>query len=358
MGESVALTYALALQRGVFALDASGQLPRASMTGLFGISGSGKTTLLRCLAGLEAEASGRVVVEGVPWQDSREKRFLPPWQRSVGYVFQDSRLFPHLDVAANLAYARDRARGRPGPEAMGSDELLGIDALQSRRVTNLSGGEQRRVAIARALRSNPSLLLLDEPLSGLDTAARTSILDALGRLPAVTRAATMFVSHDLDEIIQLCENLIVIDAGRVLRDGPIRELLADAALVGPDRCGVLIDAVVERYEAASGLTTLHCDGVRLRVPGRIPASVVRVHVLARDVSLSLRAPEDSSILNALEGRVVDIVIEGDHAQVTIASGGVRLLARVSRYSLQRLTLEIGSSVFALIKGVAVRPGLG
>ena len=176
MSDTQGLRLRLRLARPDFALDVDLDLPATGITVLFGPSGSGKTSLLRCVAGLEKPAQALVRVGTELWQDDASGVFRPPWQRDLGYVFQEASLFEHLDVGQNVAYGLKRS-GKPGAAAAleRAIELLGIGHLMRRSPGSLSGGERQRVAIARALATQPRLLLLDEPLAALDLARRHEI---------------------------------------------------------------------------------------------------------------------------------------------------------------------------------------
>ncbi len=196
---------------GDFDLDVAFEVPDAGVTALFGPSGSGKTTLLRCLAGLE-RLSGHLRVGEDVWQD--DSRFVPPERRRVGYVFQGGALLPHLSVRGNLAYAVKRAPG--GPFVL--DDIVartGIAALLDRAPARLSGGEVQRVAIARALLVQPRLLLLDEPLSALDTEAREALLATIEGLLADIAVPVFYVSHDAAEVARLASRTIRLRGGRI-----------------------------------------------------------------------------------------------------------------------------------------------
>jgi len=197
---------------GDFHLDAAFTVPAAGVTALTGPSGGGKTTLLRCIAGLE-RMEGRLAVVGEVWQDAAQ--FRPPHRRAIGYVFQEASLLPHLSVRANLTFGLRRCKT---PPRIGFDEvvaLLALEPLLARAPQRLSGGERKRVAIGRALLSQPTLLLMDEPLSGLDLSAKAEILPYLECLPAALALPALYVSHDVAEITRLADRVLVMRAGRV-----------------------------------------------------------------------------------------------------------------------------------------------
>jgi len=204
---------------GEFHLDAAFCAPARGITGLFGPSGCGKTTLLRCLAGL-TRLRGRFSVDGAVWQD--ERIFLAPHRRRAAYVFQDADLFAHLNVRANLEFGLRRAKAPIATPLHEVVDLLALEPLLTRSTARLSGGERKRVAIGRALLSQPRLLLLDEPLAGLDAAAKAEILPYLERLHGAVAIPAIYVSHDLTEIARLADHLVVMKAGRVAASGPCR----------------------------------------------------------------------------------------------------------------------------------------
>ncbi len=208
------------LQRGDFALDVDVELPGSGVTALFGASGAGKSTIIDIVAGLARPQQGRVVVNDVVYFDAGAGIDLPPERRRVGYVFQDARLFPHIDVAANLQYGQKR---RAEADRIASleevVELLGIAHLLRRRPATLSGGEKQRVAIGRALLSGPRLLLLDEPLASLDAARKAEILPYLQRLRAHFALPMFYVSHVWTEVETLADHVVRLAAGRVVAQG-------------------------------------------------------------------------------------------------------------------------------------------
>ena len=344
---------------GDFRLDVALTLAGAGVTAVLGPSGSGKSTLLRCVAGLEPAARGRIAIGTELWLDSLHQRSVPTHRRRVGVVFQDSGLFPHLSVRGNLDYARRRARARPVP----IDEIveqLGIAALLDRRTARLSGGERQRVAIARALVTAPRLLLLDEPLASLDVRARGEILELLRRLLARTPIPVLYVTHMRSEALHLADRIVLLEGGRVRGAGPVQEMaISEQAepIGGIGELGAVVDGEVRAVDDAHELSTLAFAGGTIAVPGRLPLGERRrVEVLARDVSLALEEPRRTSILNVLPARVVEVRDAGTpQPLVVLAIGETRLLARLSRRSVEHLEIREGVAVYAQVKAVAVIP---
>ena len=375
----------LQLARRDFRLDVALQLPERGVTALFGPSGCGKTTLLRAIAGLE-RAVGRVALGDEVWQDDIARRWLPTHQRPLGYVIQDAALFPHLDVAANLAYGRRRsaearrfsgavgavgAGGAPEPAAFAPDavvDLLGIGPLLQRRTATLSGGERQRVAIARALATAPRLLLMDEPLAALDGQRKAEILPYLERLHRELALPILYVTHAMDEVARLADHLVLLDAGRVLAAGPLAELLArpDLPLARQDDAGVVVEATVAEHDRAYGLSRVVFGGGALWVGETAagPGQAVRARVLARDVSVTRQRPVETSVVNVLPVWLESLAADRSTALLRLVVGmpgvhgtadieAVRLLARITRRSCDALALQPGDALFAQIKGVAL-----
>lgn len=367
----------LALTRETgFRLDIDLQLPARGICVLFGPSGCGKTTVLRCVAGLERAPQATIEIAGTTWQDSARGRWVPTWQRPLGYVFQEAGLFDHLDVKGNLAYGRKRARGMTNADEgefalEQAIDLLGIGPLLSRRPHALSGGERQRVAIARALATRPRLLLLDEPLSALDASRRRDILPWLERLRDELQVPMLYVTHSSEEMVRLADTLVLMDQGHVSADGPVAQVLrrTDLAATQGDEAGVLLQGQVRTRETQWHLMHVHFDGgsLWLRDAGAAIGQNVRVRVLARDVSVATQQPRATSVQNLLPCTVMRVTPDGMQAGqvlVSLACGaqtreadeskvGEVLLARITARAAHALALAPGMRVWAQVKAAAL-----
>jgi molybdate transport system ATP-binding protein len=215
---------------GDILLDVDIGIREGEFVTLFGPSGAGKTTLLRILAGLLPPRAGRVAVHGETWFDREKGIDLPPQKRKVGFVFQDYALFPNMTVRGNLEFAAET-----GEERRRVDELLelaGLAALRHRRPDTLSGGQKQRVALARALVRRPKILLLDEPLSALDAATRLRLQDEILALHRAFGVTTLMVSHDLSEVFKLSSRVLMVERGRIARDGRPQEVFTNRRVSG------------------------------------------------------------------------------------------------------------------------------
>ena len=215
-------------QLGEFTLAAS-FTSEGRVTGLFGASGSGKTSLINTIAGLVRPDRGSIVIDGETVDDTSAGIHVPTWRRRIGYVFQDARLFPHLDIRHNLDYGRRMNRLTEDPaQRKRVVELLDIGALLDRRPGKLSGGERQRVALGRALLSKPRLLLLDEPLGALDESRKLEILPYLVRLRDEAGVPMVYVSHDAAELRQLATQIVMLRHGQVTAFGGVKVLTSGA----------------------------------------------------------------------------------------------------------------------------------
>ncbi len=332
------------------------------VTALFGRSGAGKSTVLGLIAGLARPAEGRIAVGARVLFDSAAGIDLPAHRRRVGYVFQDSRLLPHLSVRQNLLYGRFFSRSPRGGVRLSLAqvvELLGVEHLLARRPASLSGGERQRVAIGRALLAEPELLLLDEPLASLDAPRKAEILYYIERLRDEVRIPIVYVSHSIEEVVRLADTVVLLSDGRVVESGPVAQMAARIELrgfLGRFEGGAVLDAVVAEQDLESGLARLAFAGGSLYAPDvdALVGERVRVRIRARDVALATEKPRAISMLNVISGTVAEVgESAGASVDVRVEASGASLLARVTRKSVADLALAPGRPVFALVKAVAI-----
>jgi molybdate transport system ATP-binding protein len=345
---------------GGFVLDAQFEIPRPGITALFGPSGSGKTSIVNAIAGLLKPQQARIVIGGETVLDTGARIAVPPRLRRIGYVFQDARLFPHMNVENNLRFGWRRSATRVDESEFSRIvALLGLEPLLGRRPLKLSGGEKSRVALGRALLSSPRLLLLDEPLAALDGARKAEIMPYLESLRDEAKLPMLYVSHSLDEVARLADDVIVLQNGRVAAQGPVFDMLAGleiSELTGAPSYGAVIDTEVAQHR--DGLSILAFDGGTLIVPLLTNGigSRLRVRIHAEDVMLALEEPRGISANNVLRCTISAIrLTDASHAEVQLVCGGARLLARITRASANRLALAPDMTVFAVTKSVIVDP---
>ena len=339
-----------------FMLDANFSIPDRGITVVFGPSGSGKTTLLRAIAGLEKSDKGFLKIGDSVWQKGED--FLATHKRQIGYVFQDAALFDHLDVKGNLNFVVKRAIGLKEDFIESIHNLLEIKTLLNRKTTQLSGGERQRVAIARALLTNPKILLLDEPLSALDSKRKNEILPYLDSIHNDLEIPILYVTHSQDEMSRLADHLLLIEDGNIIGSGPVNDMLTrfDMPLSHGGDAVSIIEAEVLKRDSEFNLMHLDFLGGQFIVPDNsFPVQTkVRIRVVARDVSLTKSKQVDTSILNIFPAMVQEIVNEGEaQVMVRLQIKDTILLACITRKSSYKLRLEKGSEVFVQVKSVAI-----
>jgi molybdate transport system ATP-binding protein len=344
------------LARPGFAFEAAFETG-PGVTALFGPSGAGKSTALALLAGLERPDAGRIALDGAAVVDTASRIWTPAHRRRIGMVFQDSRLFPHMSVRANLLYGRWFTPAAARRVALDPVvEVLGVGHLLDRRPASLSGGERQRVALGRALLARPRLLLMDEPLAALDAARRAEVLPFIARLRQVARIPILYVTHALEEVDALADELVLLEGGRVRAAGPVEALTARADLPLALRrdAGVLLACTVAG-PAAGGLTRLDFAGGSLLTTQRAgpPGARLRVRVRARDVAVAVVEPRGLSTRNILPATLVALQeIEGaEEVFARLAIGPGTILARITAESVRELGLVPGMAVWALLKAV-------
>lgn len=350
-------------KRADFIVEAEFNVPEKGVLGIFGHSGSGKTTLLRCLAGLEKDVLGHIEINGEVWLDASKN--ISSQQRNIAYVFQEGRLFPHLTVAKNLQYGASRCPGSntavvaKNNNAVDRDHLLAllnISHLLNRYPHQLSGGEKQRVAIGRALLKKPQMLLLDEPLASLDEKRKQEILPYLEKLHAELSIPMLYVSHNMDEMLRLCDYMLVMDQGQSIFNGNIHDALVspESPLATVENAAVVLEGSVSKQEKDFDISTVHSiNGNQFQIPGLMPIGKrVRLVVFASDVSLAKNKATESSILNIIEGRVSAILDKkGGRVLVQINCKQDVLLSLISIKSFQLLQLTLDKKIYIQVKAV-------
>ena len=341
-----------------FNLDVEMRIPSKGVSVVFGPSGSGKTTLLRCLSGLEKPSLGYLKIDGHVWQD--EESFIPVQDRKIGLVFQESRLFPHLNIKKNLLYGYQRTF--PDERKLQFDEVaqvLNLENLLQRRPEKLSGGERQRVAIGRALLTSPKLLLMDEPLASLDMQLKTEIIPFIKKIEKEFNTPIVYVTHSMNEVLQLVDKMVILKDGKVENIGSVEEVFSDVHMreaVGDEQLGAVLETLVTEHDESFGLTKLDFMGQVLYVPRQhIPVGhSLRVHIHSKDVILSTLSPAGAtSVLNVLRAKVKkvgELKPKGYSVDIELDAGRP-ILATITRKSLSKLNLQPGQPIYAHIKAI-------
>jgi molybdate transport system ATP-binding protein len=328
----------------------------AGFTMLLGPSGCGKTTLLNCVAGFARPDAGRVSLGKRALFDSSSGVNVPVPERHLGYMFQNLALFPHMTVEQNVQYglvklpaAERRAR------MMAMLESFRIPHLVGRTPSQISGGERQRVALARSLVTNPSMLLLDEPLSALDAASKSKILDDLREWNAAHRIPILYVTHSPQEAFAVGEQVVVLQSGRILAQGTPQDVLSTprhetiAQIVGFEN---VFDARVRSVDETQGTMTCQLDGcaTQLEVPlsQAGPGAPVRIAIRAGDIILATEQPHGLSARNTLRGQIVSMWREGVTV-IAMVEARPTFEVHLTPASVGDLKLKKGAQVWMIVK---------
>lgn len=334
---------------GDLRLDVQMHVP-AGVTVLFGPSGAGKTSVINAIAGLLRPDAGRIALGKRVLFDASVH--VPPHQRRVGYVFQDARLFPHMNVRQNLRYGGAHDFDR-------LVDVLGLGDLLDRRPAGLSGGEKQRVALGRALMRKPDVLLMDEPLAALDAPRKAEVMPYIARIGAAAGVPIVYVTHAMAEVVQLADRIVVMDQGRVARQGALDAVLADpmaAQYFAKRDAGAVLNCTVLRH--AEGVTVLASDAGEVYLPGAlgVVGSAMRLRVPAQDVILAHAPLEGQSALNMLAAEITGIdPLPNGNLAVMLRAGTAPLWAELTPLSVGKLGFAVGQTVYAVFKATAVGP---
>ncbi len=324
------------------------------VTGVFGHSGAGKTTLLNMIAGLTQPDAGRLVVEGEVVFDSKLGINKPLHQRRISTVFQDSRLFPHLNVRDNLTYGFNQLQPQQRQFSLHQVlELLEIGNLIVRKPHQLSGGEKQRVALGRALLASPRLLLLDEPLASLDVRLKYQILPFLQRIKNEMKMPMIFVSHALNEILYLTSKIAMLESGKLLAVGEFNQVIHDPSVLAlAQSLGLenVLSATIVSHHPEQSMTLASLRDQQISVP-LIEADVgtaITIAVTASAVALSLQKLVGISIQNQLVGTVTAIQEVGSRVLVSV-DVGAELIAEITVKAAADMHITLGCQVICLFK---------
>ncbi len=346
------------LRRNAFQLHISTSVT-PEFTALFGPSGCGKTMTLKCLSGILKPNSGFIRFADQILFSRETGIFIKPENREIGHVFQDSRLFPHLNIEENLRFGINSRR----PERQRFDfaqvvQILGLERFLKRRPDSLSGGESQRVAIGRALLASPRLLLMDEPLAALDLPAKISILNILRQIHQEFSLPIIYVSHDIATVLNFATDVLLMQAGKIIAAGKPFEVLSgffSSSLYAGDVLQNIVQVRLVSGDRAAGLCLVATKNVELVLPffEGSPGEIFYLDIPASEIILAMQKPQGLSARNILPGRVSKIQHIGERVFIEV-NAGFDLRVEVMEKTLEMMNLQPASRVFLIIKATAFR----
>ncbi len=329
-----------------------------AFTALFGPSGAGKTTTLNLIAGLDSPSNGEIHLDGKILFSKKDHVNLAPQQRDVGYIFQESRLFPHLSVKANLEFGLKRTPLKH--RKFKFDEIVqatGVLEFLQRRPDSLSGGEKQRAALARALLASPDYLLLDEPLAALDLSARLSFLKFLRDIHRKFQLPILYVSHDLSNVLNFADAVVILKDGKSSGYGPPYALLDKMAappLVSREDIPNIFEVTVAAHQS-NGVTVAATGDLKFLLPHLTSAigEKLLLNIPAAEIILAVEEPKNLSASNILSGVITDIRYLGERVLVEVQAGK-KFTVEIVPATVERLSLRSGKPVFLIIKATSFR----
>ncbi|WP_068471696.1 molybdenum ABC transporter ATP-binding protein [Saccharicrinis aurantiacus] len=351
----------ISLKVGTFDFKMKNSFP-PGITGIFGKSGAGKTTLLQCISGVGLRYEGEIKVGTRILSSSNKKIFVPTHKRRVAYVFQEGRLFPHLNVKKNLLYGQrftSNANSKLNYEEIIS--LLELRDLQDHLPKNISGGQRQRVALGRALLTNPEVLLLDEPFSALDQQLRIQIIPYIATAAKKLQIPILLVSHDLPDILKLTNRLCIIENGKITSSDSLQNIIQNKHLKNlfPGVINI-IDLQVKSIENEQGIIQLNGmnNGNKINIlfePNKQNYNVndqVRVFLKPDDIVIATEAVKNTSFRNQIKGIVTNIYEDAPRT-LCLVDCGFPLICEVSKASLGILSIQTGTNVYCLFKTLSL-----
>ena len=365
MNYNMRLSIDASIRQGDFDFEINTKI-NVDTAGIFGPSGTGKSTLLHLISGLKVPDRGRITLGDKIFFDSELRINLQPSERNIGLVFQDGRLFPHMSVKKNLTFGSCRGNGK-GIDFDHVIKTLDLDHLLKRRPANLSGGERQRVAIGRALLSAPEMLLLDEPFSAIDTDMRRELLPFINRIHNEFNLPLLLISHDLPEILQLTDYLLLIDKGRLYNQGRCSELLFDdrcSSRLINSRASTCFTGVITAKYKQNGTATISADTTKSLPSSEVdiiaPYSEsieigerVRGLLTPQDVILSAAPAEFMSAQNQHRGRITRVKHLSDSTIVEVNVNGLALFTEVTNKASSDFPYNVGRPIWVIFKACAI-----
>lgn len=353
------------LKRGDFSLNINCEI-NAPVTGIFGPSGAGKTSFLHAIAGLETPDEGTIKIQDKEVFNSFQQTNLPSQKRKIGYVFQEGRLFPHMNVAQNLRYGLKKEINLIQFKEV--TDLLKISDILHKKKAQISGGQAQRVAIGRALLSSPDILVLDEPFSALDKILRQHIISLIKPLINRYNIPMLVISHDLSDLLLLSDQLLIIHDGSCAGHGSYYDLIGQQqACVHLNKSGLMnsIELKLEYVDGEKGVMILSKGDQKILAESWLDGNsffdeqFINVFLRPEDITLALHKIEDISIQNQLEGTIAKLIIV-ENKVLCIIDHGFRLIAEVTLATKKKMQLMEGQKIWSLFKAAAVKmnsPGI-
>ena len=332
----------------------------SNIIAITGLSGSGKSTIAKVICGLVKPETGHIKINNKILYCSKNNINLPPHLRNIGMVFQEPRLFSHMSVKNNLLYGQRRNTLFDQKKYNKIIRILGIEKILNRNTFNLSGGEAQRISIGRALLAEPKILILDEPLTGLDTPRQNKIMKIIKEINKKMAIPILFISHSIDEIIFIAEKIIIIENGRAVAQGSIEEIISYKKLSYFNRGNTsysLIKGIIRQHNRDNLSTIIDIDGIELvtkSISEKIDTNQI-IKLYSKDVSIATKIPKDISINNILETKIkkIKIIKQTGTAEIYLSLGKQEIISEITIFSLQKLKLKINLKVYALVKAISI-----
>jgi len=332
----------------------------SNIIAITGLSGSGKSTIAKVICGLVKPKTGHIIINNKILYCSTNNINLPPHLRNIGMVFQEPRLFSHMSVKNNLLYGQRRNALFDQKKFNKIIKILGIEKILDRNIFNLSGGEAQRISIGRALLSEPKILILDEPLTGLDTPRQNKIMKIIKEINKKMAVPILFISHSIDEIIFIAEKIIIIENGKAVAQGSIEEIISYKKLSyfnSGNTSYSLIKGIILQHNKDNLSTIIDVDGIELVT--KYISDKTNTHQIiklySKDVSIATNIPKNISINNILETKIKKIKItkQTGTVEIHLRLGKQEIISEITLFSLQKLKLKVNMKVYALVKAISI-----